>query len=120
MPINNLSMYFGTPQCYHPIKRLRSDYGSELQSHKTNKWMQKEKMTFEPFTPYLQKQNGVSEQTGKTIMEMIRVTILEENINDNLCPKRIFIIIYIKNNWPTRALKNLSPYKACFTFEYLA
>lgn len=44
----------------HPIKRLRSDYGSELQSHKADEWMEKEGITFEPSAPYYQEQNGVS------------------------------------------------------------
>ena len=38
----------------HPIERLRSDYGSELQSHKADKWMEKEGITFEPSAPYSQ------------------------------------------------------------------
>lgn len=45
----------------HPIERLRSDYGSELQSHKADDWMQKEGITFEPSAPYSQEQNRVSE-----------------------------------------------------------
>ena len=30
----------------HPIKQLRSDYGSELQSHKADEWIEKEDITF--------------------------------------------------------------------------
>ena len=32
----------------HPIERLRSDYGFELQNHKAYEWMEKEGITFEP------------------------------------------------------------------------
>ena len=46
--------------------------------------MQKEEIIFEPSAPYFQKQNGVSDRTGKTIIDMTRVTIFEENINDDL------------------------------------
>lgn len=54
----------------HPIERLRSDYGSELQSHKANDWMQKEGITFETSAPYSQEQNGVSERMERTIMDI--------------------------------------------------
>lgn len=41
-------------------------------------------------------------------MDITIATILEKNIEDNLWSKLIFVMIYIKNNWPTRALQNLS------------
>lgn len=66
------------------IKSLRSDYGSELQSHKADDWMQREGIIFEPSAPYSQEQNGVSEQMERTIMDMTRATILEGNIDDEL------------------------------------
>lgn len=34
---------------------------------------------------------------GKTIINVIRVTILKNNINDELEPKLVLTIIYIKN-----------------------
>lgn len=100
----------------HLIERLRSDYGSELQSHKANKWMQKEGIIFEPSVLYSQEQNGVSKQTRKTIMDMTRATILERNINNDLWPKLIFAMTYVKNNGLTRAVQNLSPHEA-YTYE---
>ena len=96
----------------HSIERLRSDYGSELQSHKADKWMQKEGIIFKLSASYSQEQNGVSKQIGRTIMNMTRATILEGNINDDLWPKLVLAMTYVKNNWPTRAVQNLSPYKA--------
>lgn len=44
---------------------------------------------------------------------MIQVTMLKNNINNDLWPRVIFAMIYIKNNKPINALlQNLSPYKA--------
>lgn len=40
--------------------------------------------------------------------------ILESNIDDNLWPELVLAMTYIKNNWPTRALQNISPHKAHF------
>ncbi len=44
-----------------PIERLRSDYSSELQSRKVDKWLTKQGITFEPSPLYSQKENGLSE-----------------------------------------------------------
>ena len=96
----------------HPIEQLRSDYGSELQSHKADEWIEKERITFELSAPYSQEQNGVSERMGRTIMDMTRAIILEGNIEDDLWPELILAITYVKNSRPTKALQNLSPYEA--------
>lgn len=74
--------------------------------------MQKEGIIFEPFAPYSQEQNSISKQTRKTIIDMTRATILERNINNDLWPELVLAITYMKNNWSTRALQNLSLYKA--------
>ncbi len=73
--------------------------------------MQGESITFEPSTPYFQEQNGVSKRTGRTIMNMTRVTILEDNIDDDLWPELVLVMTYVKNNWPMKALQDLSPYE---------
>ncbi len=65
-----------------PIKRLQSDYGSELQSRKVDRWLTKQRITFEPSAPYSQEENGVSERTRKIIMDMARVTILKGGIDN--------------------------------------
>lgn len=54
----------------HLIKRLRSDYESELKSYKIDKRISKEKITFKSFTPYFQEQNKVFKKIRKTIMNM--------------------------------------------------
>ena len=74
--------------------------------------MQKKGITFEPSAPYFQEQNGVSEQTGRTIMDITRATILEENIDDDLWPELVLAMTYVKNNRLTRAVQNLSPHEA--------
>ena len=92
------------------IERLRSDYGSELQSRKVDKWLTKQGMTFEPSAPYSQEGNRVSEQTGRTIMDMVRTTILEGGIDDTIRPEIVLTITHIKNLRPTQALEGfISP-----------
>ena len=74
--------------------------------------MQKERIIFKPSAPYSQEQNDISERTGRTIIDMTRATILKRNIDDDLWPKLILAMTYVKNNRPTRAVQNLSPYEA--------
>ncbi len=58
----------------------------------------RESITFEFSASYFQKQNKVSKRIKKTIIDMIKTTILEDNIDKNLWPELILAIIYIKNN----------------------
>ncbi len=95
-----------------PTERLRSDYGSELQSRKLDRWFTNKGIIFELSSPYSQEKNGVSECTGRTIMEMVRATILKRGIDDTLWPEVVLVITHIKNLRPMRALeRSLSPAK---------
>lgn len=49
---------------------------------------------------------------------MTKVILLEKNINNNLWPELILAIIYVENNWPIRAVQNLSLHKA-YTYKLL-
>lgn len=42
---------------------------------------------------------------------MTRATILEKNFNNDFWPELVLAMTYIKNNWPTKAIQNLSSYK---------
>lgn len=96
-----------------PIHRLRSDYGSELQSKKIEEWLETEGIIFEPSAPYSQEQNGVSKQVGQTIMDMAQTTILEGNILDDLWSEIILAMTYVKKIRPTKALEgNNTPHYA--------
>lgn len=53
---------------------------------------------FKLSAPYCQKHYGVSKRIEKTIMDMTRATILKGNINDNLWPEVVLVMIYIKNS----------------------
>lgn len=51
---------------------------------------------------------------GKGIIDMTRAIILNGNMHNDLWPKLVLIITYIKNCYPTGALNNFSPYKVYF------
>lgn len=77
-----------TKQERRPIEKLRSDYKADLQSQKVEEqWFLQEGIVFEPFVPYSQEQNGVSEPTGRTIMDMARATITEGDLSDIFWPE---------------------------------
>ncbi len=90
-----------------PTERLQSDYGFELQNRKVDKWLTNQGIIFEPSVPYSQEKNGVSKRIGRTIMEMVRATILEGGIDDTLWPKVVLVMTHIKNLCPTQALEKL-------------
>lgn len=66
--------------------------------------MQKIGIIFKFSAPYSQEQNGIFEQTEKTIVNITRVTIFKENIDDNLWSELLLVMTYIKNNWPIRVV----------------
>ena len=73
-----------------------------------------EGIVFEPSAPYSQEQNGVSEQTGRTIMDMARATIIEGDLDDIFWPEVVLAMTYTKNVRPTTALEGGNPYEKQF------
>lgn len=65
---------------------------------------------FEWFALYSQKWNGVSEQKGRIIINMIRTTILRGNLDNKLWIEIILVITYTKNIGPTNVLNGDSLY----------
>lgn len=51
---------------------------------------------------------------GRTIIDMTKATVLESNIDDDLWPKLVLAITYIKNSQPMPVLENISPHEAHF------
>lgn len=71
--------------------------------------------TFEPSAHY-QEENGVSEQMTRTIMDMVRATILEGNIEYMVWPEIVLAMTYVISVRLTRALEgSISPYKSEMT-----
>lgn len=83
----------------HPIERLQSDYGSELQRQKADNQLEKDGSISGPSTPQCQKQNTILERVRRTIIDIIKATILKKNMNNQLWLKTILTITYIKNNY---------------------
>lgn len=78
----------------------------------------KKGITFETFALYFQKQNDIFEQVGKRIIDMTRAPIFEKNSDDDLQPKLIFAITYVKDNQPIKALQNNFCFYKVYTHKF--
>ena len=94
-------------QATKPIETIRNDFGTELRSKKCDDWLLSEGITYEPSAPYSQEQNGVSERTGRTILDMTRSAIIGGDIPDYLWPEIALAMVHVKNIRPTSALSVL-------------
>lgn len=94
-----------------PITTIRSDGTPELGSIKSDEWLLSKDITFKPLCPYFQEENGISEQIGRTIMDMTRATIIGRNILDDLWPEVALAMVHVKNIRPTRILEGKTPYE---------
>lgn len=95
---------------YKSTERLRSNYDSELQSRKMDKWPTNQGIVFKPSIPYFQEENEVYECTGCTIMKIIRATILERGMNNTFWPEVFLVMTHIKNLRLKQALEGwMSP-----------
>ncbi len=77
-----------------------------------DKWLTNQGIIFELSAPYSQEENGVSKCTGRTIIEMVRATILEGRMDDTFWPEVVLAMTDIKNLHPTQVLEgSISPTK---------
>lgn len=77
--------------------------------------MQKKRKVFEPLASYSQDQNRVVEIMRRTLIDMTRAKILEGDIEDELWPELVLVLIHIKKKRLIRVLaNNLSPHKSPF------
>lgn len=63
-----------------PTKKIRSDYGSELQSKKVDQWLAQKGIILEPSAPYSREQNEVLER-----VELTETNFREDDITQNMC-----------------------------------
>ena len=87
-----------------PISSFRTDFGTELRSHKSDVWFLEQGITFEPAAPYSQEENGVAERMGRTIMDMTRCSVIAGDIPDYLWAEVVLAMVHTKNVRPTNAL----------------
>jgi hypothetical protein len=56
--------------------------------------------------------NGVSERKNRTIMNMVRCMLSENNVPKRLWPEAVHWLVHILNRCPTLAVRNMRPEEA--------
>jgi transposase InsO family protein len=60
-----------------PIKKIRSDNGSEFKNTQVEEFLDEEGIKHEFSTPYTPQQNGVVERKNRTLIDMARIMLNE-------------------------------------------
>jgi transposase InsO family protein len=91
------------------IKILRSDNGREYTSNEFGSFCRDVKIMRELTTPYNHQQNGVAERKNRTIMEVVKTMIHDQDIPMHLWDEAMRTKIYVQNGLPHSALGFKTP-----------
>jgi hypothetical protein len=94
------------------IHVLRTDNGGEYCSSNFNLFCKKHGIRRETSTPYTPQQNGVAERYNRTLVEMTRAMLYEQNLNLKFWGEAINYATYILNCLPCKALNQKTPEEA--------
>ena len=85
-------------------KTFRSDNGKEFKELCKDSGIKRELST-----PYNAQQNGIAERKKRTIMEVARAMLHDQDIPMHLWEEASRIVVYVQNRTPHRVLKNKTP-----------
>jgi transposase InsO family protein len=91
------------------IKTLQSNNIGEFVSKKFDNFLHKCGIQQQTNALYTPQQNGVVEQTNKTIMECTRNMIRAQGLDLEFWAEAMNTTVYIKNQCPTKALESKTP-----------
>jgi hypothetical protein len=87
------------------IETLWSDNEGKFVSKKFDDFLHEWEIQQQTSAPYTPQQNGVMEQTNRTIMECVRSTICAQGLDLEFWAEVVNTTVYIKNWCPTKALE---------------
>lgn len=91
------------------IKRLQSDNGTKFCNNSFSHLL-KSKSILRKFTvPYTPEQNGIQERTNQTVVVKARSMLLDLELPNAYCGKTVSTDNYLKNRWPSTAIKEVTP-----------
>lgn len=90
---------------------LRLDNGGEYVDKDFTNFCTKEGIRREWKTPYNSEQNGVAERKNRTIVEVARAMMYDQDMLKFLWAEACNIIVYVQNKTPHRALGKVTPEK---------
>ena len=91
------------------IKTFRSDNGGEFTSNEFKELCKDSGIKRELSTPYNPQQNGVAERKNRTIMEVARDMLHDQDLPMHIWAKATRIVVYVQNRTPHRLLENKTP-----------
>ena len=95
-----------------PIRTLRSDNGGEYTSHVFSQYLQEKGIHHQKTVAYTPEQNGVAERANRTIMEVARCMLYEQNMDRKFWAEAVSTAVYLKDRNPTKALSDMTPLEA--------
>ena len=91
------------------IKSLRSDNGSEFKSNDFQRLLCDNCIRHETSAPYSPHQNGIAEKNWRTLFEMARCMVIENNLRKSLWTNAVMRAAVIRNRCFNNRLKQ-TPY----------
>ncbi|MCO5572076.1 hypothetical protein L7F22_025827 [Adiantum nelumboides] len=96
------------------VQTLRTDRGGEYMSGAFKDFLGKKGIKHQCTMPYTPQQNGVAERKNRSLMEMARCMLKAKSLPHKLWMEAIACVAYVFKTCPTRALKTITPYEACY------
>lgn len=101
---------FGKTKFGKKIKCLRSDRGGEYLGKDFLKYLAKEGIANQRTAPYTPQQNGVAERKNRTLIEMARCMLLEDQHEKRFWGEAVSMANYVQNRLPARGIDK-TPYE---------
>ncbi|XP_033145473.1 uncharacterized protein LOC103839411 isoform X1 [Brassica rapa] len=87
------------------IKTLRSDGGGEFTSREFNRFCEEEGINKQVTLPYSPQQNGAAERMNRTLVEMARSMLAEQDLPLKLWAEAVYTASYLQNRLPSKAIE---------------
>jgi hypothetical protein len=110
-----LKDYVAKVEKQHPkskVCRIRVDGGGEYASReKFLVYLAEEGIIGEVSAAYSQQQNGIWERYNRTVLDPAQSMLKHDGMLNKLWAEAVSTAVYIKNQLPSRALPNLTPFE---------
>jgi transposase InsO family protein len=90
------------------IKTIISDNGGEYTSKELLSFCKEVGIRRELIVPHNPQLNGVVERNNRTIEELVKVMMNDQNLSMFLWGEAVMIVVYVQNRSPHRILKNMT------------
>ena len=90
-------------ELYH--QDARSDGGGEFTSREFNRFCEEEGINRQVTLPYSPQQNGAAERMNRTLVEMARSMLAEQDLPLKLWAEAVYTASYLQNRLPSKAIE---------------